>query len=180
MEQWDRDGDRATVKPRLVSDNIPLCDLKPQAALHRIGTLHYISLSKRSKEGKPFREIKQSASDGDLLAGQAVAFITTFLRNLEGLALVTTPRRRHADGFHFATYVCERIAEKTGIPFYHDAVQCLNHDRLHPDFMLLRPLSERRVIVYDDIITTGSTLIATNGLLSDRFVLNLISINNRQ
>jgi predicted amidophosphoribosyltransferase len=36
------------------------------------------------------------------------------------------------------------------------------------------------VIVYDDIITTGTTLTATASLLADRdFVLNIIGINNR-
>lgn len=176
MDQWDVVAGRA----KLVSDNIPLCDLKPHPVIHRLGNLHYISLFKRSKTGKPFNEIKQSEADGDTLADAASVFLSTFMANLDGLALITTPRRRHAEGFHFATYVCERIAATTGIPFYHDAAQCVNHDRLHPDFVLLRPIEERRVIIYDDIITTGSTLIATNNLLPGRFILNLIGINNRQ
>ena len=61
--------------------------------------------------------------------------------------------RRHTGGFHFATAVCERISTTLGIPFYADAVQCINRNRLDPDFHLLRPIAERRVIVYDDIIT---------------------------
>ena len=31
-----------------------------------------------------------------------------------------------------------------GIPFYADAVQCINRNRLELDFHLLRPIAERR------------------------------------
>ena len=76
--------------------------------------------------------------------------------------------------------ICQMISDRLGIPFYADAVQCINRNRLDPEFHLLRPIAERRVIVYDDIITTGTTLTATASLLADRdFVLNLIGINNR-
>lgn len=57
MDDWD-----AVVKgPKLLSDNVPRCDLTPREALHRIGSFYYISQFKRSKEGQTFREIKSSA-----------------------------------------------------------------------------------------------------------------------
>ncbi len=176
MDDWD-----AVVKgPKLLSDSIPRCDLVPRESLHRIGSLYYISQFKRSKEGLTFREIKTSADYAAMFADAACRFLASFLRCLDGWSIITTPRRRHADGFHFATEVCHLISDTLGIPFYDDALQCVNHDRLHPDFVMLRPIEERRVIVYDDIITTGSTMIATNAQLGDRdTVLNLIGISNR-
>ncbi|MBP3537123.1 MAG: phosphoribosyltransferase [Muribaculaceae bacterium] len=176
MDQWDT----VAKGPKLLSDRVPRCDLAPREALHRIGSMYYISQFRRSKEGLMFREIKSSGEHAGLFADAACKFLAAFIGNTAGWCVITTPRRRHADGFHFATEVCRRISGTLGIPFYVDALQCVNHDRLHPDFMLLRPIAERRVIVYDDIITTGSTLLATNTQLGDRdMVLNLISISNR-
>lgn len=176
MDQWDI----PTSRPRLKGGNIPLCDLSPRPALHHLGNLVYFSHYKRTKTGTPFSEIKQSADIAKDFAETACNFILRLVKNTEGWAIITSPRRRHADGFHFATSVCEQIADTLGIPFYYDAVQCINRNRLDPDFHLLRPIAERRIIIYDDIITTGSTLTATAELLYDRdFVLNLISINNR-
>ncbi|RAZ94971.1 hypothetical protein DK853_32410, partial [Klebsiella oxytoca] len=44
---------------------------------------------------------------------------------------------------------------------------------------LLRPIKEKKIIVYDDILTTGSTLLATYELLKDREqLLFLVGINN--
>ena len=176
MDDWD-----AVAKgPKLLSDNVPRCDLAQREALHRIGSLYYVSQFKRSREGMTFLEIKASADHAMMFAESASKFITSFIGDTSGWCIITTPRRRHADGFHFATEVCRNISASTGIPFYDDALQCVNHDRLHPDFRLLRPIPERRVIVYDDIITTGSTMIATNAQLGDReMVINLIGISNR-
>lgn len=176
MDQWDVPASR----PRLKGGNIPLCDLSPRPALHHLGELIYFSHFKRTKTGTPFSEIKQSSDIAKEFAEAACNFILRLVNNTEDWAIITTPRRRHADGFHFASAVCELIGERLGIPFYSDAVQCINRNRLDPDFHLLRPFTEKRVIVYDDIITTGTTLTATASLLADRdFVLNIIGINNR-
>lgn len=176
MDKWDV----PTSRPRLKGGNIPLCDLSPRTVLHQLGSLVYFAQFKRSKHGTSFSEIKQSADIAALFADTASNFIQRLVNNTEDWCIITTPRRRHADGFHFATAVCERTAARLGIPFYADAVQCINRNRLELDFHLLRPIAERRLIVYDDIITTGTTLTATASLLADRdFVLNIIGINNR-
>ena len=98
----------------------------------------------------------------------------------EGWCIVTTPRRRHNEGFHFSTSICTKIAGAVKIPFYENAIQCLTKDRLNPEFFLLRPIKEKKIIVYDDILTTGSTLLATYELLKDREqLLFLVGINNK-
>lgn len=176
MDKWDIPASR----PRLKGGNIPLCDMSPRTVLHQLGSLAYFSQFKRTKNGTPFSEIKQSADIAKLFADATVNFIERLVNNTEDWCIITTPRRRHADGFHFATSVCERIAARIGIPFYADSVQCINRNRLEPEFYLLRPIKERRVIIYDDIITTGTTLTATTSLFADRdLVLNIIGINNR-
>lgn len=176
MDKWDE----GLGKPKLMSEKVPLCDLSPRPAMHRIWQTIYFSQFKRSKEGKTFRDIKSSEEDARKFADAAVEFIRTLVHYLDGWAIVTTPRRRHDDMFHFATEVCKLMAMDLGIPFYDGAVATVNRDRLHPDFMLLREIEEPRIIVYDDIITTGATLIATSELFSEKeFVLNIIGISNR-
>lgn len=176
MDKWDIPASR----PRLKGGNIPLCDLNARPTLHRLGMLWYISHFRRIKVGTPFSEIKQSQDAVARFADAAIFFLVQFINNTEDWAIVTTPRRRHADGFHFASEVCREIAKSLHIPFYADAVQCISRSRLAPEFHLLRPINERRVIIYDDIITTGTTLTATADLFADRdFVLNIIGINNR-
>lgn len=176
MDQWDV----PTSWPRLRGGDIPLCDLSSRPALHQLGNLVYFSFFRRTKTGKSFAEIKNSAEIAEEFAEAALDFLLRLIGNTEGWAIVTTPRRRHTDSFHFATYVCEIMATRLGITFYNDAVQCVNRNRLAPEFHLLRPIAERKVIIYDDIITTGTTLTATTLLLGDReMILNLIGINNR-
>lgn len=176
MDDWDIPAR----KHKLKGKDIPLCDLRPRPALHQIGSLVYFSQFRRTKTGTPFGEIKQSAEIAQKFAEAAVTLISRIVHNTDGWAVITTPRRRHSDGFHFATEVCTRISEILGIPFHMDAVQCVNRCRIDPEFHLLRPIKERKLIVYDDIITTGSTLSAMAALLSDRdIILNLIGISNR-
>lgn len=165
---------------RRFNKGLPLCDMKPSLKCHRIGELYYFSFFRRTKSGKPFTEIKQSADDTAVFSSQAVYFLRKLVLNLDGWCIVTTPRRRSGEGMHFASEVCSRIADEIGIPFYDNAVCCVNRKRIEPDFILLRPIPERRVIVFDDIITTGSTLKATVESLGERdIIVNLIGINNR-
>lgn len=176
MDDWDI----PVRQHKLKGKDIPLCDLTPRPALHKIGSLAYISQFRRTKSGTPFSDIKQSAEIAQKFAEAAVSIISRIVLNTCGWAIITTPRRRHSEGFHFATEVCTQISETLGIPFHRDAVLCVNRSRIEPEFHILRPMEEKKLIVYDDIITTGSTLSATAALLSDRdIVLNLIGISNR-
>ena len=71
------------------------------------------------------------------------------------------------------------ISDTKHIPFYQGAVQCVTKDRLNPEFHLLREIPEKKVIVFDDIITTGKTLSATRNLLTDKEqVICIVGIYN--
>ena len=87
MDDWD-----AVAKgPKLLSDNVPRCDLTPREALHRIGSLYYISQFKRSKEGMTFREIKSSADHAAMFAEIACKFLTSFIGNTEDWCIIHSP-----------------------------------------------------------------------------------------
>ena len=81
--------------------------------------------------------------------------------------IVTTPRRRHKDGFHFSTEICRQAAENLGLPFYQDAFIAENRNRIIPDFRMVTNPAQINVILYDDIITTGVTLKTCRQLLFD-------------
>ncbi len=158
------------------------CDLKDHIATHRANGTYYQALFKAGKEGRPLKELKVEANVW-LFSQTALEYIRGSLGgNLceGGWCILTTPRRRHGAGFHFATAVCEQIAMELRVPFYPDVVTCLNHDRLHPHFILESYPKERNVLLYDDILTTGCTLKATKDLLVEAgyTVSVLISIDN--
>lgn len=173
MDDWDKVG---SVRVR----HIRRCDMHLRPSLHQRDGMYYITLYRRTREGPTFLEIKDSQEQAARMAGDLTEFLSSFIGDLEGWAITTTPARRHYGGFHFATEVCRKVAEAEKIPFYEGALQCTNKDRMAPDFHLLRPIAEERVILFDDIITTGKTLEATYSLIKEgrRQVLCLIGIYN--
>lgn len=157
----------------------PRCDFTDTLRLHVKHDFLYYSLFKRSRKGIDFDTIKQSEEHAGIMAENACSLIDRLVLNLDGWCIVATPRRRHFEGFHLSEFVSGRISEKKNIPFYKGAVQCITKDRLNPEFHLLREIQERRVIIFDDIITTGMTLKATRDLFLDRDqVLCIVGIYN--
>lgn len=159
-----------------------LCDLKDHVQIRRANEAYYQSLMKTGKKGIPLTEIKVP-ENVQMFAETALAFIEGALGGSlrDGdWCIMTTPRRRHLEGFHFATAVCEYMAGELGIPFYRDAVTCKNRDRMNPEFTLQVEPEESNVLLYDDIITTGLTIKAERDLLQNlgHTVFTVISIDN--
>lgn len=174
MDEWDGES-----LERRNGHKSLKCDFKDALRLHaRHGYLYY-SLFKRSRDGVDFNIIKQSEQHARIMAECACSLIDRLFLTLEGWCIVTTPRRRHFEGFHFSEFVSGLISEAKHIPFYKGAVQCITKDRLNPEFYLLREIQERNVIIFDDIITTGTTLTATRDLFIDRSqVVCIVGIHN--
>lgn len=99
------------------------------------------------------------------------------MKQKEGWCIVTTPKRRHKEK-NFASMVCDELSKLLNIPFYEDAVEAKNRQRINPQFELVKNITEPGIILYDDILTTGSTLKATADLFADRNVLCVIGIDN--
>ena len=153
--------------------------MKPKVRIHRKCGFYYISLFASTKDGIPFEEIKNSGECAEAISGAATELILSLVRPDDEWCIITTPKRRHITEYHFATDVCQKIAQGVKIKFYESAMQCLNRTRINPEFYLLRPIKEQRVILFDDICTTGSTLTAAYDLLKDRKqVICIVGINN--
>lgn len=158
------------------------CDLKDRISIRRANGAIYECLFKAGNEGRPLRELKVE-ENVRFFAETALELIKGSLGgNLsEGdWCIMTTPRRRHGEGFHFATAVSKYIAMELRIPFYEDAIICLNKDRTHPHFQIEQWPDEKNVLLYDDILTTGCTVKATREPLvaAGYNVFTIISIDN--
>lgn len=174
MDDWDKESVDYAKVPKVLK-----CDFTDTLRLHPKYDYLYYSLFKRSKEGTPFEAIKESEADGARIAKAACSLIDRLLLSTEGWCIVTTPRRRHFEGFHFSEFVSGLISKTKHIPFYQGSVQCLTKDRLNPEFFLLRDIPENKVIIFDDIITTGTTLTATRELFADKEqVICIVGIYN--
>ena len=80
-------------------------------------------------------------------------------------AIVTSPKRRHKVR-NFASLISARLAELLGIPFYEDVAECHSKHRVGAVFTLgTQPPSERNIIVFDDFVTSGATMISMRELL---------------
>ena len=127
-----------------------------------------ISLWKKSLYGRTLTDIK---SDPDMIEKFAEG-MNTLIRQILGHSLatgdwclVTSPKRRHKE-HNFASLISARLAELLGIPFYEDIAECHSKHRVGAVFTFgAEPSIERNIIVFDDFVTTGATMISMRELL---------------
>lgn len=127
-----------------------------------------ISLWKKSVYGRTLTDIK---SDPDMVEKFAVG-MNTLIRQILGhslhlgdWAIVTSPKRRHKQR-NFASLISARLAELLGIPFYEDVAECHSKHRAGAVFTFGKePPKERNLIVFDDFVTSGATMISMRELL---------------
>lgn len=155
-----------------------VCDLEPRPQLYQRHGTFFIASFRKTDKGVPISQCKQ-ADMVDFFAENAEALLHGILQlgSTEGWALVTTPRRRHKQ-WNFADEVCKRIAERTGIAYLPDIAEAKNRHRINPELRILKQVDEKNVIIYDDILTTGSTLQAMRELLEGKNIVAIIGINN--
>ena len=157
------------------------CDFAPNKVRisYRNPAFGIISLWKKSVYGRTLTDIK---SDPDMVEKFAEG-MNTLIRQILGnsladgdWAIVTSPKRRHKER-NFASLISARLAELLGIPFYEDVAECHSKHRVGAVFTFgssfaerLRsknqsPIPERNIIVFDDFVTTGATMISMRELL---------------
>lgn len=160
------------------------CDMKLNITAREKSGHWYTALHSVSKDGKTLEEIKNDKKCERQLAGELADYIRKAMGgNLarNGWAIITTGRRRHREGYHFATEVSRRAAKQLGIPFHEGVISCGNSNRLNPKLTLEAKPEEKNLILFDDIITTGTTAAKTIEMLeSDGYtVLTIIGIRNQ-
>ena len=67
---------------------------------------------------------------------------------------------------NFASLISARLATLLGVNFYEDHAECPSKHRVGAVFTLGKePPAERNIIVFDDFVTTGATMISMRELL---------------
>ena len=145
------------------------CDFSRKVRLTRRGDVFFISLWQKSLYGRTLTDIKGDDAMVDFFADNIAPLIQEILGydlNSGQWCIVTTPKRRHLVK-NFATRISEQIAKQLKIPFYEDVAFCHSKQRIGAVFTLNNLPKEPNCIVFDDFVTTGSTLKAMRTLLTE-------------
>ena len=145
--------------------------------------LRVMAVWKRTVKGPTLAEIKADDEKIPLFANAIASLIEQTLGShlhLGDFAVVTTPRRRHKER-NFACLVAEGIANHLRIPYRPDVAIAKSKQRIGADFEpgIIPP--ETNLIVFDDFVTTGSTIGAMNRLLAPmgKNCMYFVGVNNQ-
>ncbi len=143
------------------------CDFQYHLRLTRRASTNFITIWQKSVFGKTLTEIKSD----DAMVPYFVENILPVIQEMIGYnlehgdwAIVTTPMRRHKDR-NFASMIAEQLAGFLHIPFYFDCARCRSKQRVGAVFDPHNVPVEKNVIVFDDFVTTGSTILAMKNML---------------
>lgn len=149
---------------------------------HRAG-VWFLSVWQKSIMGRTLTDIKSDPAEIPHFA-EAVSDLLVQVIGPSFSAghwcICTSPKRRHKVR-NFATIISIEIAKRLGIPFYEDVALCHSRQRVNTVFTLNSLPAEPNVIVFDDFVTTGSTLKAMKELLLPlgKNLLFAAGINNK-
>ena len=146
------------------------CDFAPNKVRisYRNPQFGIISLWKKSVYGRTLTDIKADPDMVEFFAVNVAKLVGQILGSSLSLgdwAIVTSPKRRHKER-NFASLVSARLADLLGIPFYEDVAECHSKHRVGAVFTFgAEPPKENNIIVFDDFVTTGATMISMRELL---------------
>ena len=146
------------------------CDFAPNKVRisYRNPQFGIISLWKKSLYGRTLTDIKSDPDMVEFFATNVAKLVGQILGNSLSngdWCIVTSPKRRHKVR-NFASLISARLAELLGIPFYEDIAECHSKHRVGAVFTFgAEPPKERNIIVFDDFVTTGATMISMRNLL---------------
>ena len=114
--------------------------------------------------------------------------MNTLIRQILGHSLatgdwciVTSPKHSHKER-NFASLISARLGSLLGIPFYEDIAECHSKHRVGAVFAFgAEPPKENNIIVFDDFVTTGATMISMRELLNPlgKNLVFFAGINNK-
>ncbi len=144
------------------------CDFAPsRIKITNRGGVFFITLWKKSVYGRTLTDIKADdemvAYFADNISPLIQSVLGRFL-SADDYAVVTTPKRRHKVR-NFATMIAERIAANIGLQFFEDCALAPSKHRVGTVFTANNIPPQRNVIVFDDFVTTGQTLVSMQNLL---------------
>lgn len=131
---------------------------------------------------------KGNIRNAQILADILTNLIRYFIPDPSSWTIITTPQRAHTEklGYHFASEVLKITARDTGIQFLQEVIGAKNKNKIMPEFHQLKPIPDSsKLILFDDILTTGKTIYTTIDVLRNNPENNLttnpliiVGINN--
>lgn len=145
--------------------------------------LWFLSLWQKSIMGRTLTEIKSDPNEVEHFANEVSDFLVKYLGpslSFGSWCICTSPKRRHKER-NFASLICNAIHKRLQIPFYEDVAFCNSRQRINAVFTLNILPKEPNIIVFDDFVTTGSTLKGMHQLLLpyNKTLLFVAGINNK-
>lgn len=176
---FEESGRKAWNKEHILSR----CDMQYILKISPRCGVCFISVWKKSLYGRLLSDIKEDDDMVEVFATTVGNTIKDVLgSNLSSgcFCIVTAPRRRHLER-NFATLVSIRLSEILNIPFYEDIIHCRSKQRMNAVFSISQVPEEPNIIVFDDIVTTGSTLASIKKAFEkyNKILLFFTGINNK-
>lgn len=164
-------------------DTAARCDLSQERiAISPHAGVTVITLWKKSVKGRLLTDIK---ADDDMVEKFATK-MTDVIRKVLGhylssgnWAICATPKRRHLTK-NFACRIAQQIGHNLAIPYYEDVALAHTRQRVNVDFDLGTLPTEPNLIIFDDFVTTGSTISSMYRLLEPlgKNLVFFVGINN--
>ena len=162
------------------------CDFAPNKVRisYRNPEFGIISLWKKSLYGRTLTDIKSDESMVEFFATNIAKLIKQILgHSLSNgdWCIVTSPKRRHKER-NLASLISAQIADILGVKFYEDVAECHSKHRVGAVFTFgSQPPAESNIIVFDDFVTSGATMISMRNLLMPlgKNLVFFTAINNK-
>ena len=159
------------------------CDLSVERmTMSPHASIPVLSIWKKSIKGRKLTDIKSD----DAMVKYFADHLTPVIEKVLGKylykghwAIVPSPKRRHLTQ-NFACRIASEIGAKLKIPYYEDVALAHSRQRVAVDFDLGYLPDEPNLIIFDDFVTTGSTLNAMYRLLEPlgKNLFFVVGINN--
>ena len=159
------------------------CDLSiERLTLSPHASIPVVSLWKKSVKGRKLTDIKADDEMVTFFANHLTPALCRVLGNYLSkghYAICATPKRRHLTK-NFACRIAKEIGSRLGIPYYDDVAIATSRQRVAVEFELGTLPPEPNLIIFDDFVTTGSTIAAMNRLLEPlgKNLFFIVGINN--
>ena len=159
------------------------CDLSiERLTMSPHASVPVVSIWKKSIKGRKLTDIKADDSMvayfADHLTPVIQRVLGNYLRNGHW-AICATPKRRHLTQ-NFACRIAAEIGNRLQIPYYEDVAIAHSRQRVAVEFDLGALPQEPNLIIFDDFVTTGSTIAAMKRLLDPlgKNLFFVVGINN--
>ena len=159
------------------------CDLSiERLTMSPHASVPVVSIWKKSIKGRKLTDIKADDSMVVYFSDHLTPVIQRVLGNYlrDGhWAICATPKRRHLTQ-NFACRIASEIGSRLQIPYYEDVAIAHSRQRVAVDFDLGVLPAEPNLIIFDDFVTTGSTIAAMKRLLDPlgKNLFFVVGINN--